>query len=999
MTNPQTAPSAHLDLVWQTPESTVVAAYAPVERAASGYESEAALEAQFVATLVGQGYERLPITCEADLIPNLRAQLERLNGLAFTDGEWQRFFTTQIASSTEGIVAKARKLHDDDTQLLLTRDDGTSANVRLLDKRNIHNNHLQVINQYVADEGLHDNRYDVTILVNGLPLVHVELKRRGVALKEAFNQIERYQRESFWSGQGLFEYVQVFVISNGTATKYYANTTRLRRTGTYAGRPAGDSFEFTMWWTDAANHRIADLADVAQTFFSRHTLLALLTRYCVFNTAEDLMVMRPYQIVATEAILNRILLATNRKQMGTPAAGGYIWHTTGSGKTLTSFKTAQLATGLGQLDKVLFVVDRQDLDNKTMADFERYQKGAVTGSTSTQALKRALENPAARIVVTTIQKLTRFIDTNPNHPVYTQHVAIVFDECHRSQFGEMHRAITGAFKRYHLFGFTGTPIFTVNAASGGDPRLKTTQQAFGDCLHTYTIADAIRDETVLPFKVDYVRTARARDGLPDAKVEGIDSQAALEAPERIANVVSYIRAHFAQKTMRASGKTYLAKGERVAGFNSILATSGIDAAKRYYAEFARQQADVPPGERLRIGLVYSFAPNEESPDGFLPEEDLDASRLDASSRDFLEAAIADYNRMFASTYSVERFENYFRNVSARLKDRDLDLLIVVDMFLTGFDAPTLNTLWVDKNLRMHGLVQAFSRTNRILNTVKSFGQIVCFRNLEEATRAAIGLFGDAEASGVVLLRPYQEYYDDYAAKVADVLARFPLGRTITDEKGFVVAWSAILRLLNLLTTFDQFTPDVRVLSDRERQDYDGEYMRLREKYARRDADKESILDDVVFEVELVKRVEIGLPQILEMVRAYHDGNCQDQEILANVERATAASPSLRSKRDLIEAFIASLAPGADVDDAWVAFIASRKRAELDALIATLHLSPSPTRRLMEAAFRDGGVPTSGMAVAAILPPISHFAPDNAYARTTERVLDALAAYYDRFADL
>ncbi|MDR0837404.1 MAG: type I restriction endonuclease subunit R [Propionibacteriaceae bacterium] len=996
-------------IVAQSAESTVVAEYVSEVARDAGYQSEADLEGQFIELLQEQAYERLSLTVEEDLITNLRRQLEKLNAIEFSDGEWERFFTHVIAPANEGIVEKTRKIQEDYVQTL-RRDDGTTKNVRLIDKDNIHNNSLQVVNQYETGAGARENRYDVTILVNGLPLVHVELKRRGVALKEAFNQIERYQRDSFWAGAGLFQWVQIFVISNGTHTKYYANTTRLKHVSTdRRGPKVGDTFEFTMWWADAKNMPIQDLVDFTKTFFAKHTLLAVLTRYCVFNSENDLMVMRPYQIVATEAILKRIEVSNNyrhdpARKPGTLGAGGYIWHTTGSGKTLTSFKTAQLATRLNYLDKVLFVVDRQDLDFKTMRDFELYQKDAVTGSTSTAKLREALENPAARIVVTTIQKLSVFIAKNPGHAVYDQHVAIVFDECHRSQFGDMHTAITRAFKNYHLFGFTGTPIFATNAGPGGGQQMRTTQQAFGDRLHTYTIVDAIRDKTVLAFKIDYVSTAREAEeedgeggagagGSGNTLVSDIDREKALLDPQRIAGVTRYIIDHFDQKTKR--GTVYRVKGGHRSGFNSILATASIDAAKAYYAEFARQQ------HNLKVGLIYSFAVNEETPEGLLAEEDFETSGLDASSRDFLDAAIADYNTMFGASFDTgaDKFGSYHKDVSRRLESRELDLLIVVNMFLTGFDAKTLNTLWVDKKLQHHGLIQAFSRTNRILNSVKTFGQIVCFRNLEKATNDAVALFGDSEASGLVVLRPYDEYYKEYLARVTELLSLFPLGIRPDDEKGFINLYGAILRLRNILTSFDEFTIDEWGLSERQLQDYQSLYLDLWAEHRKiTDGDKEDINDDLVFEIELVKQVAIDLAAILALVQTYHDNNCADKEIPVAISKSIDSSPDLRKKKDLIEKFLATLAPGADVDGAWAAFIAEAKARELAAIIESERLNAEATQEFMTNALRDGSLPTTGTAVMRILPPVSRFAADNSHSQVKARVMGKLRTYFDRYSE-
>ena len=773
---------SYFNIVAQTNESTVVTEYKPVATRSDAYQSEAELEKEFIRLLSEQSYAYLPIHSEADLISNQRTKLEELNAYQFTDAEWERFFSECIANQNDGIVEKTRRIQEDHIQVL-KRDDGTSKNITLIDKANIHNNKLQVINQYATADGNHDNRYDVTVLVNGIPMVHIELKRRGVAIREAFNQINRYQRDSFWSGCGLYEYVQIFVISNGTNTKYYSNSTRfnaIKDAGSASKKKekTSNSFEFTSFWADANNRIIPDLVDFTKTFFSKHTILNLLTKYCVFTAENMLMVMRPYQIVATERILNRIEIANNYKKYGSIAGGGYIWHTTGSGKTLTSFKTAQLATRLPYIDKVLFVVDRKDLDYQTMKEYDRFEKGAANSNTSTAVLKRQLESPKAKIIITTIQKLATFIKKNPNHPVYQSHVVIIFDECHRSQFGDMHQAVTKSFKKYHLFGFTGTPIFAINAGVGKNPNLKTTEQAFGDKLHTYTIVDAINDKNVLPFRVDFIKTMDKDEDISDDQVWDIDREKAYMAPERISQVTAYLLGHFNQKTYRneksfthsvltniaevasaKSGKVEeIRQKMRLSGFNSILAASSVTAAKLYYSEFKRQMA-ADPQKKLKIALIYSFAQNEEEADGMLDEENSEnTDALDASSRDFLDAAIRDYNDTFKTNYdtSSDKFQNYYKDVSLRMKNRELDMLIVVNMFLTGFDATTLNTLWVDKNLKMHGLIQAFSRTNRILNSIKTFGNIVCFRNLQKRTDSAIALFGDKEASGIVLMRPYAD---------------------------------------------------------------------------------------------------------------------------------------------------------------------------------------------------------------------------------------------------
>lgn len=816
-------------------QATVCAARPAEGPRSSSYQSEAALEEAFVAQLSRQGYERFAPQTEDDLVGNLRAQLEALNGISFTEGEWRRFFRGVIASESDGIVEKTRRIQRDHVQSL-HRDDGSVKNVRLIDKRNVHNNHLQVMSQY-EQTGSYGNRYDVTVLVNGLPLVHVELKRRGRPIEEAFNQIERYQRDSFWSGCGLYEYVQIFVISNGTHTKYYSNTTRFNHIAEMAGksraaRKSSNSFKFTSWWADADNLPIRDLVPFTSTFFSKHALMNILTKYCVFDVDENLLVMRPYQIVATERILNRILISENDKDMlGTLRAGGYVWHTTGSGKTLTSFKTAQLASGMGGVDKVLFVVDRKDLDYQTMREYDRFEKGAADSNASTAVLTRQLSDPESRIIVTTIQKLSNFIKRNAGHPIYQSHVVIIFDECHRSQFGEMHAAITRRFKNYHLFGFTGTPIFAQNAGGGGDPRMRTTEQAFGDKLHTYTIVDAIRDENVLPFRIDYIKTIRERDDFPDQKVYDIYRDGALNSKERVSAIVNYVLDHYEQKTMGARG--YMLKGGRVMGFNSIFTCASIDMAKIYYSAFKRIMAE-RGGERLKVALIYSFGPNEADDGCGLPDESFDTESLDTPSRDFLEAAIEDYNAMFGTSFdtSSDGFQNYYKDLSDRMKSRQVDMTIVVNMFLTGFDATTLNTLWVDKDLKNHGLIQAFSRTNRILNKVKSYGNIVCFRNLEDEVNKAISLFGDKDAGGIVLMKPYAEYLAAHAEKVVELYEKFPLGRIIEGEgaeKAFIVLFGSILRLRNILASFDDFRKD-DPMGPLDEQDYRSEYADLYQKY-------------------------------------------------------------------------------------------------------------------------------------------------------------------------
>ena len=991
-------------------QATVCSALPKQQRRSSSYQSEAQLEDAFVKQLCRQGYERLVVSSEEELIANLRMQLEALNRISFSDKEWTRLFKGWIAADNDGIVEKTRRIQRDHVYAL-RMDDGSVRNVSLIDKRNVHNNRMQVMNQY-AQQGSYDNRYDVTVLVNGLPLVHVELKRRGVAIQEAFNQIERYQRDSFWSGCGLYEYVQIFVISNGTHTKYYSNTTRFsaieERAGKKTrGKKSSNSFKFTSWWAAADNMPIYDLVPFTATFFAKHALLNILTKYCVFDVEEKLLVMRPYQIVATERILNRILVSENNKDMlGTLRAGGYVWHTTGSGKTLTSFKTAQLASQMEGVDKVMFVVDRKDLDYQTMREYDRFEKGAVDGSESTAVLARQLANPDCRILVTTIQKLACFIKKNKGHEVYAQHCVIIFDECHRSQFGEMHVSITKHFKNYHLFGFTGTPIFADNAGSGRNFNLRTTEQAFGDKLHTYTIVDAIRDENVLPFRVDYIQTIRERDQYEDQKVYDIYREGAYKAAARVDLVTNYILDHFSQKTKRNHGYSF--KGTRVMGFNSILATASIDMAKVYYTAFKRIQEE-RGGERLKVAIIYSFGPNEADDGCGLPDESFDVESLDTPSRDFLADAIADYNAMFSTSFdtSSQGFQNYYKDLSDRMKKRQVDLTIVVNMFLTGFDATTLNTLWVDKDLRDHGLIQAFSRTNRILNSVKTYGNIVCFRNLEDRVNHAISLFGDKEAGGVVLLKPYAEYLGEYRERLAQLREQFPLEAVLNGnallgeeaEKTFIRLFGVILRLRNILTAFDDFAAD-DTLSPRDEQDYRSVYTDLYQKWRKQKEDAAIINDDLVFEVELLKQVDINIDYVLMLVQKYHDSNCTDKMIIGDIERAIGASYELRNKKDLIEAFIDSLDSSKDVTADWEKYLAEAKERELSAIIEEEALDDAATREFMANAFVDGGVPESGTEVASLMTKKpSRFAPANAYADMKARVLDRLKTFFDRFNGL
>jgi type I restriction enzyme, R subunit len=1007
-------------------ESTVVAEFISDTAIETTYQSEADLEREFVKLLQSQAYDYLPITTEAQLVANLRTQIEALNSIALSDAEWSQFFHEKISGANDGIVEKTVRIQEDHVQIL-KRDDRSTKNIILIDKTNIHNNRLQVINQYEIGRGeggaVRSNRYDVTVLVNGLPMVHVELKRRGVDIREAFNQIDRYQRDGFWAGSGLFEYVQLFVISNGTLTKYYSNTTRRQHLdesrGVRRGRKTSNSFEFTSWWADATNKPIRDLTGFAKTFFAKHTLVNLLTRFCVLTVDRQLLVMRPYQIVATERILQKIAISTNYKHLGTLAAGGYIWHTTGSGKTLTSFKSAQLASKLADVDKVLFVVDRKDLDYQTMREYDRFEKGAANSNTSTAVLKRQLEDPSAKIIVTTIQKLATFIGANKGHSIYEGHVVIIFDECHRSQFGDMHTAITRAFRRYNLFGFTGTPIFSVNSSSSGNLSLRTTAQAFGCFLHgdpttcppeqhqlaihTYTIVDAINDRNVLPFRIDYVNTIKPHGDLQDKQVSAIDTERALLAPERIQQVVAYALERFDQKTKRT--EHYSLAGKRVQGFNALFATASIDAAKRYYSEFKEQQKDLSSDRRLKVGIIYSYAANEDVGDDYLDEEGFETASLDQSSRDFLEQAIIDYNAIFGTSFdtSADKFQNYYKDLSERLKKREIDLVIVVNMFLTGFDATTLNTLFADKRLVNHGLIQAYSRTNRILNSVKTYGNVVSFRDLEEETNEAIALFGNKEARGIVLLKPFGDYYAEYAERAHELLVKFPLGEPIIGEaaqKVFIVLFGAILRLENILTAFDEFAGH-ELLTERQAQDYRSVYLDLYAEFRKdKSAERESIADDIVFEIELIKQVEINVDYILMLVQqsreARGDGSDKEIDTVLKIQRAIDSSPTLRNKKDLIMEFVDRVSASGQVDEEWRAYIDAKRATELDEIIGQEGLKPDETKAFVGYAFRDGRIPTSGTAITKILPPVSRFSVDGGHGDKKQRVLTRLGIFFDRF---
>lgn len=1044
----------HYKLISENTESTVVAEYQSEYKRETSYQSEAELEKAFINLLEKQAYTFLNIRTDKDLVNNLRLQLEKLNNYQFTEKEWKYFFESKIANPNSNIEDKTRLIQEDYIQAL-TCEDGSLRNIYLIDKKNIHNNKLQVINQYETEEGKRATRYDVTILINGLPLVHLELKKRGVSLQEAFNQIDRYTRESFWADSGLYEYIQLFVISNGTLTKYYSNTTRYthikekEKQGTKKSKTS-NSYEFTSWWADGSNKPILDLMDFGKTFFAKHSILNILTKYCVFTSDKLLLVMRPYQIVATERILQKINVSNNYKKYGNIDAGGFVWHTTGSGKTLTSFKTAQLASKLEFIEKVIFVVDRKDLDYQTMKEYDKFEKGAANSNTNTAVLKKQLDDPNAKIIITTIQKLSILIKKQKSYEAYNKPIVFIFDECHRSQFGDMHEAITSTYKKYFLFGFTGTPIFAKNSSSGGKAHLKTTVQAFGcyvhgdpnncpqenhqSAIHTYTVVDAIADKNVLPFRVDYIRTMKEKENITEQQVRDIDRERALLSPVRLTNTVAYILKKFDDKTSRNTKPYYmttLANVQEVAsardrnkieeirekirrnGFNSIFAVSSIEAAKLYYQEFKRQQKEVPELRKLKIATIFSFGQNDAEQDGVEDENSESTEGLSSSDRDFLDSAILDYNIDFKTTYdtSPEKFQNYYKDVSLRMKNREIDLLIVVNMFLTGFDATTLNTLWVDKNLKMHGLLQAFSRTNRILNSIKTFGNIVCFRNLEEATNQSLALFGNKEAGGIILLKTFDEYYYGYNDGKKDVvgyfdlvdelLEKFPIGTAIIgeeDKKDFIRLYGAILKLMNILKSFDEFEGK-EVLSDRDFQDYHGMYIHLYNEFRTQGGDRENVNDDIEFEMELIKQVEINIDYILMLIRKYHESHLEDKEIVVNISKAIDSSVDLRNKKELIEKFVASLTPTSNVDDEWNSYVEEEKKAELEKIITEEKLKEEETKTFISNSFKNGEIQSAGTAFAKILPPVSRFSPTGDLMKKKETVLEKLKAYFDRFFDI
>ncbi|WP_186017615.1 type I restriction endonuclease subunit R [Burkholderia gladioli] len=1007
--------------------------YSKEWQVAESYQSEGDLEREFIQDLVNQGYEHLHgLNTPEALLANVRVQLQTLNNVKFADGEWLRFVETWLDKPSDGIVEKTRKIHDDYIHDFVF-DDGRLQNIYLLDKKNIARNKVQVIKQF-EQTGTHANRYDVTILVNGLPLVQVELKKRGVAIREAFNQVHRYSKESFNSEHSLFKYLQLFVISNGTDSRYFANTTQRNK----------NSFDFTMNWAKADNSLIKDLKDFTATFFQKHTLLNVLLHHSVFDVSNTLLVMRPYQIAATERILWKINSAYQAKNWSSTESGGFIWHTTGSGKTLTSFKAARLATELDFVDKVFFVVDRKDLDYQTMKEYQRFSPDSVNGSDSTAGLKRNLDKDDNKIVVTTIQKLNNLMKSEADLSIYGKHVVFIFDECHRSQFGEAQKNLKKKFKKFYQFGFTGTPIFPENALGA-----ETTASVFGRELHSYVITDAIRDEKVLKFKVDYndVRPQfKAIETEKDErKLSAAENKQALLHPDRIREITQYILNNFRQKTHR------LQAGNK--GFNAMFAVSSVDAAKLYYECFRElQKSSEKP---LKVATIFSFAANEEQDAvGDIQDESFDVSAMNSSAKEFLSAAIADYNALFKTSFSVDSngFQNYYRDLAKQVKAKEIDLLIVVGMFLTGFDAPTLNTLFVDKNLRYHGLMQAYSRTNRIFDATKTFGNIVTFRDLEQATIDAITLFGDKNTKNVVLEKSYKEYMEGYTDVatgearrgfvdvVKELEARFPDPAAIekeADKKAFAKLFGEYLRVENVLQNYDEFASlkalqgvdlddpaaveafkakhylsddDLAALqaitlpAERTIQDYRSTYNDVRDWLRREKASGEkekSIIDwdDVVFEVDLLKSQEINLDYILELIFEHNKKTKSKSDLVDEVRRVIRASLGNRAKESLLVDFINQtdldqIGDKASVIDAFFTFAQAEQQREAQELISNESLNAEATRRYITNSLKREYASDNGTELNAILPKMSPLNPQ--YLTKKQSVFQKIVAFVEKF---
>ena len=961
----------------------ILANYEKILQVQESYQSEAELEESMIKNLVLQGYERFNGKTSDDLYKNLKIQIEKLNKVTFTDEEWKRFLTEYLDSPNDGMIEKTRKIQENHIYDFIF-DDGYLKNIKIIDKKNIHNNFLQVTNQ-IRQEGTHNNRYDVTILVNGLPLVHIELKKRGVNLHEAFNQIHRYSKESFNAENSLYKYVQIFVISNGTYTRYFANTTAQNK----------NHYEFTCEWADAKNRVIRDLEDFTATFFEKRTMLEVLTKYCVFDSNNTLLIMRPYQIAATERILWKIESSFQNRKSGKIGAGGFIWHTTGSGKTLTSFKTAKLATELDYIDKVFFVVDRKDLDYQTMKEYQKFQPDSVNGSKDTKELKRSIEKQDNKIVVTTIQKLNEFVKKNSNHEIYDKHCVIIYDECHRSQFGDAQKNIRKSFKHYYQFGFTGTPIFPENALG-----VETTAGIFGAQLHSYVITDAIRDEKVLKFKVDYndirPKFKSAESETDEKKIKAIEKKMLLH-PERISEITEYILKVYNTKTHR--NEQYDLKHRRLIGFNAMFAVQSVEAAKLYYEEFKKQQRDISEEKRLKIATIYSFTANEEqNAIGDIPDENFEPGAMDSSSKEFLDKVISDYNGYFKTNYSTngKEFQNYYKDLSQKVKDKEIDLLIVVGMFLTGFDAPTLNTLFVDKNLRYHGLIQAFSRTNRILNKVKTFGNIVCFRNLEKATEDAIKTFGDENSVNVILEKSYDEYINGFTDEETgksmkgyvdlcnEIVDKFPNPVEIeldSEKKEFAELFGELLKLENILRNFDEFENFEKIISDRQMQDMKSVYVDICEDIRNtgkndenRNGEEEIDFSDIEFQIDLLKTDEINLDYILSLILKKSEEHDDIETLKSEIRRIIRTSLGTRAKEDLIMNFInktdlSEIKNSGDILESFYKYANEEKKIKIDELIENEGLKKD-SERFIERSINRGFVDYAGAEIDSILPPTS-----------------------------
>ena len=945
------------------------------------YQSEADLERELIENLISQGYERFKASSNEDLYRNLRDKIEKLNKVLFTDDEWRRFLIEYLDAPNDGILEKTRKIQENyiyDFKF----DNGDLKNIKIIDKKNIHNNYMQVMNQFSVD-GRHKNRYDVTILVNGLPLVHIELKKRGVSMHEAFDQIHKYSKESFNINNSLYKFVQIFVISNGTLTRYFANTLERNK----------NNYEFTCEWADAKNKAIHDLVDFTKTFFEKRVILEVLTKYCVFNSQNTLMIMRPYQIAATERILWKIKSSHESKSYGSAAAGGFIWHTTGSGKTLTSFKTARLATDLDFIDKVFFVVDRKDLDYQTMNEYKKFQEDSVNGSKDTKELKKSIEKDDNRIVVTTIQKLNEFVKKYPEHEIYDKECVLIYDECHRSQFGDAQKNIRRSFKKYYQFGFTGTPIFAENSLSG-----ETTSSIFGAQLHSYVITDAIRDGKVLKFKVDYnnikSKFKEAEKESDEKELKKYENKMLLH-PERISEITKYILNIYDTKTHR--NVCYDRDEKRLNGFDAMFAVQSVEAAKLYYEEFEKQQMYLPEDKKLKVASIFSFQANEEQASiGEIADENFNPSAMNSSAKEFLDRIIGDYNKSFGTNYSTEagEFQNYYKDLSRRVKEKEVDLLIVVGMFLTGFDAPTLNTLFVDKNLRYHGLIQAFSRTNRILNKVKAFGNIVCFRDLEKATEDAIKTFGDENSVNIILENSFEDYMNGFKDKDSgkvikgyieisnELVQKFPEPTEIeldADKKEFVQLFGELLKSENILRNFDEFQNVDKIISERLMQDMKSVYVDIRENITKRrdydDAQKTDIdFSDVEFQIDLLKTDEINLDYILKLILEKYKEHDDIEVIKAEVKRAIRSSLGTRAKEELIMSYINStrlseLKTNDDIVESFYEFARKEKAKNVDELISEERLN-NDAKRFIEKSIAKGYVGYAGDELDSILPPTS-----------------------------